>query len=48
MSPEDYHDVPAIPSCEIILHRGQPSRLPSGAQNAAMTAPVRDAKAMLR
>jgi len=48
MSHDGTHDVPAIPSCEIVLHRGQPSRLPSGAQDAALTAPVRDAKAILR
>jgi len=44
MSPSGNNDVPAIPSCDIILHRVQPSRLPSGAQDAALTAPVRDAQ----
>src|SRR5947199_1572594 len=44
MSPSTQFEVPAIPSCGIILHRVQPSRLPSGAQDAALTAPVRDAQ----
>src|SRR5437016_1982781 len=44
MSPSTQFEVPAIPSCSIILHRVQPSRLPSGAQDAALTAPVRDAQ----
>src|SRR5438552_9813564 len=44
MSPATQFEVPAIPSCGIILHRVQPSRLPSGAQDAALTAPVRDAQ----
>jgi hypothetical protein len=43
MSPSTHDDMPAIPSCDIILHRVQPSRLPSGAQDTALTAPVRDA-----
>src|SRR5947207_15094870 len=44
MSPSSQFEVPAIPSCGIILHRVQPSRLSSGAQDAALTAPVRDAQ----